>query len=130
MGFRRFKEEIFVSEHKQFCEIALENGVFETHVTRKFALRKPYEKQDPRVVKAVIPGVISEILTKTGEAVKQGDTIMIVEAMKMLNRIMAPLHGTIKAVHVSPGEKVIKGQVLLEIESADLLMKENRPRAR
>lgn len=115
-----------MSKQKQFSEIALENGIFETKVTRKFTLRKPYEKQDPGVVKAVIPGIISEIITNTGKAVKQGDTMLILEAMKMLNRIMAPLHGTVKAVHVSPGQKVTKGQVLLEIESDDLLLREPR----
>ena len=45
----------------------------------------------------------------------------------MLNRIMAPLHGTVKAIHVSAGEKVAKGQVLMEIESDDLILKESRP---
>ena len=113
-----------MSKQRQFSEIALENGIFETRVTRKFALRKPYERQNPGVVKAVIPGVVSEIIAKTGNAVRQGDTMMILEAMKMLNRIMAPLHGTVKAVHVSPGEKVAKGQVLMEIESDELLVKE------
>ena len=49
---------------------------------------------------------------------------MILEAMKMLNRVMAPLHGTVKAVHVSAGETVTKGQVLIEIESQDLPLKE------
>ena len=115
-----------MSKQKQFSEIALENGVFETKVTKKFSLRKPYERQNPGVVKAVIPGVVSEIITSTGKAVKQGDTVLILEAMKMLNRIMAPLHGTIKAVHVSPGQKVTKGQVLVEIESGDLLIQEAR----
>jgi pyruvate carboxylase len=119
--------EIPVNKESQFSEIALENGTFETRVTRKFTLRKPYEKQCPGVIKAVIPGVVAEIVTNVGKAVKQGDTMMILEAMKMLNRVMAPLHGTVKAVHVSAGEKVAKGQVLMEVESDDLLLKESRP---
>ncbi len=116
-----------MSKESQFSEIALESGTFETRVTRKFTLRKPYEKQDPGVIKAVIPGVVAEIVTNVGKAVKQGDTMMIVEAMKMLNRVMAPLHGTVKAVHVSAGEKVTKGQVLMEVESDALPVKESRP---
>ena len=97
-------------------ELALENGVFETRLTRKFGLRKPYEKHDPRIIKAVIPGMVSEIHTKVGKAVKQGDTIMILEAMKMLNRIKAPVDGQIRVIRVANGEKVAKGQVLIEIE--------------
>jgi len=116
-----------VDKESQFSEIALENGTFETRVTRKFALRRPYVKQDPGVVKAAIPGVVAEVIANVGKAVKQGDTMLILEAMKMLNRIMAPLHGTVKAIHVSAGEKVTKGQVLMEIESDDLILKESRP---
>jgi biotin carboxyl carrier protein len=115
-----------VSEHKPFSRIALENGVFETLVTRKFSLRKPYIRQDPGTIRAVIPGVVTEITTKVGDAVKQGDTLMIVEAMKMLNRITAAQNGTVCALCVSTGEKVTKGQVLIEVESDSMLVKGGR----
>jgi biotin carboxyl carrier protein len=105
-----------VSEQGKFDQIELENGTFETRITRKYARRKPYEKRDPRIVKAIIPGVVSEINTKVGKAVKRGDMLMILEAMKMLNRISAPLDGTVKAICVRQDEKVVKGQVLIEIE--------------
>ena len=101
---------------QQFSEIALEGGTYETCVTKKFMQRKPYGKHDPRIIKALIPGVVAEIGTQAGNAVKKGDTLMILEAMKMLNRIKAPQDGTIKAVNVAAGEKVTKGQVLIEIE--------------
>jgi biotin carboxyl carrier protein len=119
-----------VSEQKHFSKIALENGVFETNVTRKFSLRKPYERQDPGVIKAVIPGLVTEIATKAGNSVKQGETLMILEAMKMLNRIAAPIDGTVSAIYVSVGEKVTKGQVLIEVESSALLVKDSRRRPR
>jgi len=105
-----------VSEQDKFREIALESGVFETRVTRKFQSRKPYEKHDARIIKAVIPGVVAAIETAAGKCVNQGDTLMILEAMKMLNRIKAPVDGTVKTIRVATGEKVTKGQVLIEIE--------------
>ena len=105
-----------MSEREKFSEIALENGTFETRVTRKFQGRKLYEKHDPLIIKAVIPGVVVAIETEVGNTVRQGDTIMILEAMKMLNRIKAQTDGTVKAIRVGPGEKVAKGQVLIEIE--------------
>ncbi len=104
-----------MSEQEKFIQIGLENGVFETRATRKFGRRKPYERLDPRVIKAVIPGVVAEIGTRVGKSVKQGETMMILEAMKMLNRIPAPLDGTVKVIRVATGEKVSKGQVLMEI---------------
>ena len=105
-----------MSEHEKFDKIELESGTFETRVTRKYARRKLYEKLDPRIIKAIIPGVVVEIDTKIGKAVKQGETVMIVESMKMLNRIMAPLNGIVKFIRVRKDEKVFKGQVLIEIE--------------
>jgi biotin carboxyl carrier protein len=107
-----------VSETEKFNQIELENGVFETRVTKKFAKRKLYERQDPGVIKAVIPGVVAEINVKAGMDVRKSDALMILEAMKMLNRIMAPLDGVVKTIRVKKGEKVAKGQVLIEIESA------------
>ena len=73
-------------------------------------------RSDPRVIKAAIPGVIEKIETRVGAKVSEGETLMILEAMKMLNRIKAPFDGKIKVIRVASGEKVTKGQVLIEIE--------------
>ena len=100
----------------KFSKLALENGIYETRITKKFEKRTLYEKKDPRIIKAVIPGVIAEFNAKVGQTVKQGDTVMVLEAMKMLNRIMAPLDGKVKAICVRMNEKVSKGQVLIELE--------------
>jgi biotin carboxyl carrier protein len=105
-----------VSEQEEFSQIQLENGIFETRRTRKFDLRKLYERQDPRVIKALIPGIVVEISTRVGKDVRRGDTVVILEAMKMLNRILAPQDGIIKCINVAMGEKVTKGQTLVEIE--------------
>ena len=105
-----------MQEQEQFTEIALESGTYESRLTKKFTLRKPFEKADPRVIKASIPGVIEKIDTRVGAKVSEGETLMILEAMKMRNRIKAPMAGKIKEVCVAGGEKVVKGQVLIEIE--------------
>lgn len=103
-------------EQEQFSEIALESGTFESLTTKKFAQRKLFEKQDPKVIKARIPGAIESISAQVGMSVYTGDTLMILEAMKMHNRIKAPLSGKVKAIRVAPGDKIVKGQVLLELE--------------
>lgn len=105
-----------MSEQEKLSRISLENGVFETNLTAKFARRKLYEKKDPRLVRAIIPGVVATIQAAAGTAVKKGDTVITLEAMKMLNRIPSPMDGTVKAVRVSKGQKVSKGQVLVEIK--------------
>ena len=105
-----------MNEQDNLTQLQLEDGHYQTRLTRTFLKRKPYEKQDPRVIKAVIPGVIESIAKPVGAKVAQGETLMILEAMKMRNRVKAHQGGCVKAIHVAAGEKVTKGQLLIEIE--------------
>ena len=57
-------------------------------------------------VDAPMPGKIIEVKVSVGQAVKAGDTLLILEAMKMQNEIAAPTDGTVKAVNVSAGQSV------------------------
>ena len=68
------------------------------------------------VVNSPLPGVILEIKVKVGDAVKKGDTIMILEAMKMENNIQATADGTISKVSVEKGASVLEGTELIIIE--------------
>lgn len=65
-------------------------------------------------VRAPMPGLIVDLKVKSGDAVKAGDTLLILEAMKMENIIKAPGDATVKSVKVSMGEGVEKNQVLIE----------------
>lgn len=67
-------------------------------------------------VKAPMPGLVLEIAVSEGQAVKKGDKILILEAMKMENSIMIPSDATIKRILVSRGQAVDRGQVLVELE--------------
>ena len=104
-----------MSEPKKYDRLPLENGVYETRLTAKYAALKPYEKKDPLLVKATIPGVVAEVCAAVGSQVKQGDTLLVLEAMKMLNRIPSPLNGRVKVVHAAAGDRVAKGQTLMEL---------------
>ncbi|MEP0773004.1 MAG: biotin/lipoyl-binding protein [Acidobacteriota bacterium] len=66
-------------------------------------------------VKAPLPGVVKSIAVKPGEVVKQGQAILILEAMKMDNEIYAPLDGTVNEIHVTAGQAVLEGDVLVTI---------------
>ena len=57
-------------------------------------------------VKAPMPGTILDIKVSAGQQVKKGDVLVILEAMKMENEIMAPQDGTVDAVHVQKGASV------------------------
>lgn len=65
-------------------------------------------------IKAPMPGLIIDLKINAGDVVKEGDPLLILEAMKMENIIKSPGDGMIKKVNVKKGENVEKGQVLVE----------------
>ncbi|MDR0960987.1 MAG: biotin/lipoyl-binding protein [Mediterranea sp.] len=67
-------------------------------------------------VKSPLPGVILEVKVKVGDAVKRGQTIIILEAMKMENNINADKDGTVTAINVNKGDSVLEGTDLVVIE--------------
>lgn len=66
-------------------------------------------------VKAPLPGTITEINVTIGQQVNVGDTVIVLEAMKMQNNIETEYAGTVKAINVSKGDSVMEGAVLLTI---------------
>ena len=66
-------------------------------------------------VKSPLPGVILDIKVKEGDTVKRGQTIIILEAMKMENEIVAPQDGTVASVNVNKGDTVEAGQTLVSL---------------
>src|SRR5690606_9579507 len=65
---------------------------------------------------APMPGLVLNILVKPGDQLKKGDSLLILEAMKMENLIKSPSDFTIKSVEIQQGDKVEKNQVLLYFE--------------
>ncbi|MGN0479949.1 MAG: biotin/lipoyl-containing protein [Lachnospiraceae bacterium] len=66
-------------------------------------------------VNAPMPGKILKIVANAGAAVKKGDVILVLEAMKMENEIVAPQDGTVASVNVSVGDSVEAGSVLASL---------------
>jgi len=65
-------------------------------------------------IEAPMPGAILEVRVESGTAVKRGDVLFILEAMKMENEIMAPVHGVV-TVHTSKGSSVNAGDLLASL---------------
>ena len=66
-------------------------------------------------VTAPLPGTITQILVKVGQQIKAGDTVVMMEAMKMENSITAEFDGTVKAILVQQGAQVQSGEALVEM---------------
>lgn len=71
------------------------------------------------MVRAPIPGKIIEINTQVGQHKKLGDTLLILEAMKMENNIMMPYDGVVKSILIEQGAQVKGNELLVEIENAN-----------
>lgn len=67
-------------------------------------------------IKAPMPGLILEVNVKEGDEVKEGDYLLVLEAMKMENTLTAPRDGVVKSVSVVKADTVEKNQLLIEME--------------
>ncbi len=73
-------------------------------------------KQKDSNLKAPMPGLILEISVSEGQEVKEGDALLVLEAMKMENVLTAPKDGVIQAIIVKKGDAVEKKQLLIEMQ--------------
>jgi pyruvate carboxylase len=78
--------------------------------------RRKADEGEAKQVGAPMPGSISAVLTQEGQHVKQGEALLVIEAMKMQAQIAAPRDGVVQAVLVRPGEQVDAKDLLLEFE--------------
>jgi biotin carboxyl carrier protein len=77
--------------------------------------RKVERKLEGKVIKAPMNGVVTKILVKVGDDVKEGEIVAVIEAMKMENPIKSPFSGKVLEVLVKVGDKVSKESPLIRL---------------
>ncbi len=82
----------------------------------KAAVARPTVLSSLSAVKSPLPGVILDIKVKIGDVIKRGDTVLILEAMKMENNICSDKDGKVSAIKVNKGDSVLEGADLVIIE--------------
>jgi biotin carboxyl carrier protein len=103
-------------EKIRYSSLVVDGVQYKTLLTQKFIDRPRFTEKDPGMVKAFIPGTILKVRAKKGKRVKEGDLLLILEAMKMRNVVAAPVDGIIRKVHVKSLDKVSKNQLMVEID--------------
>jgi biotin carboxyl carrier protein len=93
-----------------------ESSSYKTILTSKYKNRKPWALTDNRKVIAFLPGTVTHVLVEKGETVKESQTVVKFETMKMINNVQTLVGGKVKNVYVKTGDKFPKGFVLLELE--------------
>lgn len=105
-----------INDYYEFTDFNWDGTSYNTTLPKKFASKKKYELPNPKILKAFIPGQIQKVFVSDGDKVKKDDKLVILEAMKMKNNIMAPFAGQIKKVYVKQGQQVTKNEILIEFK--------------
>ncbi|MAT40314.1 MAG: acetyl-CoA carboxylase biotin carboxyl carrier protein subunit [Ectothiorhodospiraceae bacterium] len=104
-----------MSNPEEYTTLIIDDATYQTKYTKKYERRKKYAAANPDHILAYIPGVIQEINVKVGDTVKWGDKLLVLEAMKMRNDVVAPKDGVVKAIKVKTGQMVPKNHLLIEL---------------
>ena len=102
--------EVMVNHYNNFVEVKNQHEILEV----KLGLNN-HDTNHSGKIHAQIPGLVSRIDVKLGDSIKIGDTLCILEAMKMENEITSPKEGVINQIHIKVGSNVQKDELLMEI---------------
>ncbi len=110
-----------ISPHDEGYEVTLRQQTFRIQLRdemdmtiERLGLEDTAEDQGGKVI-APIPGLVTVIKIKVGDEVHEGDSLLVLEAMKMENDIVSQASGKVISIHVEPGAAVEKGTLLLEL---------------
>ena len=120
---RSFKAEIITSDFlKKNYTLKINSNIYEINISNELDILiedmglSLGSAQIINDIKAPMPGLILDVLVQVGDTVKEGDYLLVLEAMKMENTLTALADGVVKSISVTKGEKVEKNQMLIEME--------------
>jgi biotin carboxyl carrier protein len=96
--------------------INIDGTLYRTKLNKKFENRTVWKKPDGKKLISFIPGTILKIFVEKGQKVKKGEKVLILEAMKMQNKILISQDGIVKKVYVKEGQTVPNGELMLELK--------------
>lgn len=87
-----------------------------SNVSKEESFTQMADPDNKTEIGASMPGIVSKILVKPGEQIKENQVVAIVEAMKMENHISASVDGTVKSIIVKEGQNIEAGELLMRLE--------------
>lgn len=100
----------------RFKTLVINDVKYKTLLTEKFKNREKWEEPNLKKILSQIPGTVIKVYVEEGQKVKEGDLMMVLEAMKMKNKIYFPIDGTVKKIYVTENEKVPKRHLMVELK--------------
>ena len=105
-----------MSIQKELKDLIIQGAVYKTTYTKKFENRVNYETPNENLIYSFIPGTIIDIFVKPKEKVKEGETLLLLEAMKMQNQVRMPFDGEIVKINVKKDEIIPNRYLMIEIK--------------
>lgn len=102
---------VYLRGHRIICRVEEER---KARLARLAGERE--EEKAQKSLRTQMPGLVAKILVSPGQEIKEGQGVVVVEAMKMQNELKAPTEGIVKEIRVKEGEAVEKDQVLVTFE--------------
>ncbi|MDD3078916.1 MAG: acetyl-CoA carboxylase biotin carboxyl carrier protein subunit [Paludibacter sp.] len=106
-------------ENTEFTDFAVTARKYKTLLTKKYENRKVWTNPSPYLIQSYIPGTIIELFVKEGDIVKEGEQLLILEAMKMQNRVQMPFTAKIKKINIQVGDRIPKDTTLIELDPVE-----------
>ena len=106
------------TQKEELVDFAVTARKYKTLLTNKYKSRKVWINPSAYDVQSIIPGTIVQIFVKEGEIVNEGAPLIVLEAMKMQNRIEMPFTAKIKKINVEVGMRIPKETLMIELEQA------------
>jgi biotin carboxyl carrier protein len=105
-----------MESEKDLKSLVIQGALYKTKYTKKFENREVWEAPDQNKLHSFMPGTIIDIFVKPKEKVKEGQTLLLLDAMKMLNQVRMPFDGEIVEIFVKKGEAIPNHHMMLEIK--------------
>ncbi len=113
--------EAVIDDDEGRIDVMMGGHLFETQVLDERAIlmkqRRGTQETGSGEVHAPMPGLIVEVAVQPEQHVESGDTLIILESMKMQNELKSPIAGVVRSVQVAAGQSVDKNQLLAEISA-------------
>jgi pyruvate carboxylase subunit B len=89
---------------------------YKTRLTKKYINRPVWNRRQPGEIRSSLPGSVIRITVAEGQQVAEGDVVIMLDAMKMQNRIATPVSGTVSRIYVAEGDRIGKNHLMIKIE--------------
>ncbi|MBR5298603.1 MAG: acetyl-CoA carboxylase biotin carboxyl carrier protein subunit [Parabacteroides sp.] len=103
-------------KENEWVDFAVTARKYKTKLTTKYKNRKVWHKPFIGDVISLLPGTIVKLEVSVGQEVKVGQLLLIHQAMKMYNQIVAPVSGRVVEVNVTEGNQIPKDHLMIKIE--------------